>query len=36
MRQFAILGLGRFGLKVAKTLSEKGCDVLAVDTEKEK
>ncbi len=36
MRQFAILGLGRFGLKVAKTLSEKGCEVLAVDTEKEK
>ncbi|OGW50163.1 MAG: hypothetical protein A2Z50_04040 [Nitrospirae bacterium RBG_19FT_COMBO_42_15] len=36
MKQYAVLGLGRFGLKVAKTLSEKGCEVLAVDTEKEK
>ncbi|MFZ3063690.1 MAG: TrkA family potassium uptake protein [Nitrospirota bacterium] len=36
MKQYAILGLGRFGFKVAKTLAEKGCEVLAVDTEKDK
>ncbi len=36
MKQFAVLGLGRFGLKVAKTLAEKGCDILAIDTEKDK
>ena len=31
MKQFAVIGLGRFGSSVAKTLSEKGCQVLAVD-----
>lgn len=31
MRQFAVIGLGSFGASVAKTLSEKGCQVLAVD-----
>ena len=31
MRQFAVIGLGRFGASVAKTLSEKGYQVLAVD-----
>ncbi|MBI5042285.1 MAG: TrkA family potassium uptake protein [Nitrospirae bacterium] len=36
MKQFAVLGLGRFGLKVARTLAEKGCDILAIDTEKDK
>ena len=30
-KQFAILGLGRFGMSMAKTLSEKGFDVMAVD-----
>ncbi len=30
-RQFAVLGLGRFGQSVVKTLYEKGYDVLAVD-----
>ncbi|OQX54537.1 MAG: hypothetical protein B5M48_00275 [Candidatus Omnitrophica bacterium 4484_213] len=36
MRQFAVIGLGRFGLSVAKTLAEKGHQVLAVDIDKEK
>ncbi|RKY39532.1 MAG: TrkA family potassium uptake protein [Candidatus Omnitrophota bacterium] len=36
MRQFAIIGLGRFGSSVAKTLSEKGYQVLAIDQDKEK
>lgn len=36
MRQFAVIGLGRFGSSVAKTLSEKGCEVLAIDTNEEK
>ena len=31
MRQFAIIGLGRFGSSVAKTLSEKGMEVIGVD-----
>lgn len=35
MRQFAVIGLGRFGWSVAKTLSEKGHQVLAVDTDEE-
>lgn len=30
-KQFCVLGLGRFGLSVAKTLSDNGFDVLAVD-----
>ena len=36
MRQFAVIGLGRFGSSVAKTLSEKGLQVLAVDTDENK
>ncbi|MBU1061668.1 MAG: TrkA family potassium uptake protein [Candidatus Omnitrophica bacterium] len=35
MRQFAVIGLGRFGLSVAKTLSEKGHQVLAIDRDEE-
>jgi len=31
MRQFAVIGLGRFGSSVARTLSEKGKDVLGID-----
>ena len=31
MKQFAVIGLGKFGWKVAMTLSEKGGQVLAVD-----
>jgi len=30
-KQFAILGLGRFGQSIAKTLVDNGCDVLCVD-----
>jgi trk system potassium uptake protein TrkA len=36
MRQFAVIGLGRFGLSVAKTLSEKGFQVLAIDNDENK
>ncbi len=31
-RQFAILGLGRFGRSILKTLSDNGCSVLACDS----
>jgi len=31
MKQFAVIGVGRFGSSVAKTLSQKGCQVLAID-----
>lgn len=31
MKQFAVIGLGKFGIKVALTLAEKGGQVLAVD-----
>ena len=36
MRQFAVIGLGKFGFAVAKTLAEKGCEVLAIDSDEEK
>ncbi len=35
MRQFAVIGLGRFGYSVAKTLSENNCEVLAIDLNEE-
>lgn len=31
MRRFAVIGLGRFGSSVARTLSEKGKEVIGVD-----
>lgn len=31
MKQFAVIGLGRFGKSVALSLASKGCQVLAVD-----
>ena len=34
--KFAIIGLGSFGSNIAKTLYEKGNEVLAVDADKEK
>lgn len=30
-KQFAVLGLGRFGQSIARTLVDNGCDVLCVD-----
>lgn len=36
MKQFAVIGLGRFGTSVALTLSRMGFDVLAVDSNEEK
>lgn len=36
MKQFAVIGLGRFGTSVALTLSKMGYDVLAVDSNEEK
>ncbi len=32
-KQFAVIGLGRFGSEVARTLSSSGFDVIAVDTD---
>lgn len=32
-KQFAVIGMGRFGLSVAKALSDMGFDVLAIDTD---
>ena len=34
-KQFAVLGLGRFGRSIARTLSENGAEVLAVDNDME-
>ena len=34
--KFAVIGLGSFGKHVAKTLYERGHDVLAVDCDKDK
>ena len=36
MRQFAVIGLGRFGYNVAETLIKKGYEVLAIDNDEEK
>lgn len=36
MKQFAVIGLGRFGMSVAETLARMGYDVLAVDVDPEK
>ncbi|MDA8234413.1 MAG: TrkA family potassium uptake protein [Clostridia bacterium] len=35
-KSFAVIGLGRFGTSVAKTLSQMGHDVLAIDTDEER
>lgn len=35
MRQFAVVGLGIFGTSVAKTLAQKGHQVLAIDIDQE-
>lgn len=35
MRQFAVIGLGRFGRKVAETLAKKGVPVIAIDSDPE-
>lgn len=31
MKSFIVVGLGRFGMQVAKKLSQQGCEVLALD-----
>lgn len=31
MKSFVVIGLGRFGMQVAKKLSQQGCEVLALD-----
>jgi len=36
MRQFVVIGLGRFGFSVAKTLSEKGHQVLGIDVDEDR
>lgn len=36
MKNFAVIGLGQFGSSVARALSERGCQVLAVDMDEEK
>jgi trk system potassium uptake protein TrkA len=36
MKQFAVIGLGSFGRKVAITLAEKGAEVMAIDKSREK
>lgn len=36
MRQFAIIGLGTFGFKLATALAELGCQVLAIDNDRDR
>ncbi|AZR73673.1 potassium uptake system protein [Anoxybacter fermentans] len=36
MKQFVVIGLGRFGSSVARTLCQKGFDVLAIDIDEER
>lgn len=33
--RFAVIGLGRFGFKVATTLAERGAEVIAIDVDRE-
>ena len=35
-RQFAVIGLGRFGMSVAMTLAQAGYEVIAVDSDEER
>lgn len=35
-KQVAVIGLGRFGYSIAKTLAELGCEVIAVDRDEER
>ncbi len=35
-RQFAVIGLGKFGMSVAMTLAQAGYDVIAIDNDKER
>ncbi|MBU0599680.1 MAG: TrkA family potassium uptake protein [bacterium] len=35
-RQFAVIGLGQFGMSVAKTLATEGGDIIAIDISEEK
>ena len=35
-RQFAVLGLGKFGMSVAMTLADAGYDVIAIDSDEER
>ena len=35
MRQFLVVGLGRFGTSLAKTLYNLGCDVMGIDSNEE-
>ena len=34
-RSYAVIGLGQFGMTVALTLADAGCDVLAIDDREE-
>jgi trk system potassium uptake protein TrkA len=34
--KFSVIGLGRFGTKIARTLSERGAEVLAIDSDENK
>ncbi|MFW5996012.1 MAG: potassium channel family protein [Halanaerobiaceae bacterium] len=36
MKQFVVVGLGRFGVSLARSLSENGHNVLAIDTDPER
>ena len=35
-KEFVVFGVGKFGLSVAKTLADNGCQVMAVDSEQSK
>ncbi len=35
-KQFAVIGLGRFGSAVAMSLAKEDCDVIAIDTDEDK
>ncbi len=35
-KEFVVIGMGKFGQSIARSLADSGCDVLAVDSEEER
>ena len=35
-KQYAVIGLGRFGYSIAKTLAEHNCEVIAIDKDEDR
>ena len=36
MKTYAVIGLGKFGFNIAKSLAEQGADIIAIDNDPHK